>query len=57
MKVSFSDSTAIDRGIMFNREHYSCLAFMNYTGVIGHYTVKGAVNGTRVLYYTEQDFL
>ena len=57
MKVSFSDSTAIDRGIMFNREHYSCLAFMNYTGVIGHYTVKGAMNGSRLLYYTEQDLL
>jgi transposase len=48
---------AIDRGMMFNREHYSCLAFMNYTGIIGHYTVKGAMNGSRLLYYTEQDLL
>ncbi len=46
---------AIDRGMMFNREHYSCLAFMNYTGITGQYTVKGAMNGSRLLYYTEQD--
>jgi len=48
---------AIDRGLFFGREHYSCLAAMSTEGVVGHQTVRGSINSERLLYYVQIDLL
>ena len=45
---------AEDRGLIFDRKHYSCLAFMTEDGVFGHYTVAGSVDAERFLYYVRE---
>ena len=48
---------AIDRGLLYDRKHYSCLAFLSCEGIIGHYTVPGAINTDRLVYYTETQLI
>ena len=54
---AFRGARAVDRGYVLNRKHYSCLAFMTMDGLLTHYTVRGAINSERLIYFTTTELI
>ena len=48
---------AFDRGVAYERKHFSALAFMTTDGVLCQHVVPGAVNSSRLVYFAEHELV